>query len=237
MRRLGKKKINIDMEKAEDEDWDNYRRRLDEEIKKRLKGEENAYKQNIDHLWDIIEKSIRVAALATLPIKKKIPEEMTVKEEEVETQKLRLDIKELGKWCRKLKKKEERSLTEEEKTNLKRITGRIKAKWKIEAEDWEVDQDLNRENLEMWWKVLRKDWQARTRTEEEKRIQEYIERRFEMIVKDQRKMIDSLLDKPHRSIKLDRVVKKTEDNNKDDELVTEPQEVLAEVKKHFKKQF
>src|SRR5689334_12081816 len=55
-----------------------------------------------------------------------------------------------------------------------------------------------------------------------------------MIASDQRRMINSLLEKPHRSIKINRILK--EENGKI-ELLTEEEEILKEVKSHFEKQF
>ena len=47
-------------------------------------------------------------------------------------------------------------------------------------------------------------------------------------------MLNSLLNRPHRQIRIDRIVKYTEEES---ELVQEPDEVLKEVRKHFEKQF
>ena len=56
-----------------------------------------------------------------------------------------------------------------------------------------------------------------------------------MIVKGQRGMIDSLLDRPQKRIQIDRVVKSIEEE--EEELLNEPKEVLEEVRRHFAEQF
>ena len=119
----------------------------------------------------------------------------------------------------------------------------IRTRWKLEEptkdtealESWEENQEaLTYEEMETWWKILYKDWKRRREKAEEEEIQNCIEERYGMIVSDQRRMINSLLEKPHRNIKIDRILK--EENGKV-ELLTEKEEILEEVKSHFEKQF
>src|SRR5260363_72127 len=70
--------------------------------------------------------------------------------------------------------------------------------------------------------------------EKEKKIQERIEARCDIIVTDQRHMINSLLDRPARKIRLDRIVIENENNL---ELITNLEEVKEQSRIHFVKQF
>ena len=55
-----------------------------------------------------------------------------------------------------------------------------------------------------------------------------------MIDDKQGQMLSSLLEKPHRKIKIDKLVKTTENGR---ELLIEPEEVLEETKEHYQGQF
>src|SRR5689334_522084 len=95
IRRLNKKRVNVDFDNASKEDWEEYKTKLDKEIVKKLEeltkekkkqqektNWETTKKQTtskleekqVEDIWDIIELSIRKAASATLPKKKKVPE-------------------------------------------------------------------------------------------------------------------------------------------------------------------
>ncbi|CAG8537866.1 12328_t:CDS:1, partial [Dentiscutata heterogama] len=59
---------------------------------------------NIDEMWEIIQKAIQRAAENTLSKKKRTPKLLKLQPENKELKSLKRDIKTTGKWCRKLKK-------------------------------------------------------------------------------------------------------------------------------------
>jgi hypothetical protein len=65
-------------------------------------------------------------------------------------------------------------------------------------------------------------------------INRNIERRCQMIDKQQGKMLTSLLNKPIRKINIDRLL---EENDLTRRLITNPEEVLESTSRHFKNQF
>src|SRR5207244_765511 len=65
-------------------------------------------------------------------------------------------------------------------------------------------------------------------------IRECIDRRCEMIKENQRRMINSLLEKPFKKVVIDRLLI---DKEGDRELYNEPEEVLTRTAEHFKRQF
>ncbi|CAG8836393.1 25507_t:CDS:2, partial [Gigaspora margarita] len=65
----------------------------------------------------------------------------------------------------------------------------------------------------------------------EEEIRECIEAKFNAIVTKQRKRIGSLLDKPHQQIKINRVIKESENEIN---LIYEPEQVLQEENKWLK---
>src|SRR6266487_4855115 len=65
-------------------------------------------------------------------------------------------------------------------------------------------------------------------------IKEYVDRRCEMIKDNQRRMINSLLERPYKKVVIDRLVV---NKNRDKELISDPKEVLENTAEHFRKQF
>ena len=65
-------------------------------------------------------------------------------------------------------------------------------------------------------------------------IRECIDRRCKMIKDNQRRMINSLLEKSFKKVVIDRLLI---DNEGDRELYNEPEEVLTRTAEHFKRQF
>jgi len=73
-KRMKEKKRVLKLDKAEDEDWERYRIKLDKNLSEKLglesnleQVEESCISKNIDELWDIISSNIIDSAFATLP--------------------------------------------------------------------------------------------------------------------------------------------------------------------------
>ena len=85
-----------------------------------------------------------------------------------------------------------------------------------------------------WWKIIEGKLVENSEKVKKKEIQQYIQKRAEQIVKEQKKMLTSLLERPYGKVVLDRVyVRRQESTN----LLTSPAEVLEEVWSHFQNQF
>jgi hypothetical protein len=89
------------------------------------------------------------------------------------------------------------------------------------------------EDLKGWWKIIYTRRISEIEILKRKEIEEYTERRCQMIGDNQGKMLRSLLDKPSKRIQIDRLI---EENNNRRKLLIEPLEVLTRTKEHFQNQ-
>jgi hypothetical protein len=72
---------------------------------------------------------------------------------------------------------------------------------------------------------------AKEKSESLKQIQKAIEKRWEDLKDNPKRMINSVLDKPRKSIVMDRLIKETADNNT--LVITEGSEIKEIVREHF----
>ena len=79
--------------------------------------------------------------------------------------------------------------------------------------------------------------QRETKAEKDKEIREYIEKRFALETTNPKKVLNSLLERPHNKIKIDRVLVSGKEKFDRGSLIVEKEEVKAEVIKHFQEQF
>jgi len=86
----------------------------------------------------------------------------------------------------------------------------------------------------LWWKAIEGKLLSEEKLHREKEIKKYVQKRCEMIVDEQKKMLRSLLERPFNKVVLDRILIKENDEY---ELISEPNEVLSKTNKHFKEQF
>ena len=89
------------------------------------------------------------------------------------------------------------------------------------------------EDLKGWWKIFYMRRKSEIDVLRRKEIEDYTEKRCQMINNDQGKMLRSLLDKPSNKINLDRLI---EEENGQRKLLIEPTEVMSKTKNHFQKQ-
>ena len=116
----GKKRI-LRLDEAKEEEWKEYRDKLDKEIKKALEIEDNielieerCRSKDIDKIWDIISNSIMKSAYLILPSKKLVARRISPKEISKSTN-IRRDLKKLEKICHKYSKKVEQTISEEDR--------------------------------------------------------------------------------------------------------------------------
>ncbi|CAG8807208.1 21334_t:CDS:2, partial [Gigaspora margarita] len=91
------------------------------------------------------------------------------------------------------------------------------------------------------WETIKKVLRKKTDIEECKRreneISLKIEQRFNMMKKDKKKMLQSLLNKPYNKVTLDRVLVEEKSYYQNQKLVNDEMEVKQQVTAHFQKQF
>ncbi|CAG8817444.1 27362_t:CDS:2, partial [Gigaspora margarita] len=191
---------------------------LDTDINTRFRNEEKGQKKinkkiSIDKEWDIIQSSIIKAAQTSLPMKKKLAEMLKIEDTKKTDvlQLLRKCIRKLGTFCHRIRK---RVLMLQEEKELYKLCKDIEKNYEIDTSCEQI-QD--------------------TEEKRQEEIKKRIEERYSIIVSDQKRMLDSLLEKKYNKIRLDRVVK-MEVRDKI-ELIYKPKEIKKEIEIHFKKQF
>ncbi|CAG8843533.1 33361_t:CDS:2, partial [Gigaspora margarita] len=129
----------------------------------------------------------------------------------------RLDklIIELGRWVRKGKRKIGRKMTEEDRKDFGLFRENIKKKFQIEIENIGGHRGLER-------------------MEKLKQIEWCIERRCQMIDREQGRMLASLLEKLFNHVVVDKLL---ENQNNTRVLICDPEKVKEKTKEFFQKQF
>ena len=90
------------------------------------------------------------------------------------------------------------------------------------------------EELSRQWLVLKGKLVAENSIASRLEIREYVDQIYKMIRDNQRRIINSLLEKLFRKVVIDRLLI---DKEGDRELYNEPEEVLTRTAEHFKRQF
>jgi ribonuclease HI len=237
----GKKRI-LRITEAKEEEWEEYRARLDKEIKKVLEVEDNielieerCRSKDINKIWDIISSSIIKSAYLTLPSKKLAARRISPKEI-CESTNIQKDLKKLGKICHKYSEKVELPMSEEDRQQLNLEIEQINSKYELQIDRitetyWTRER---REDIKAWWKCLYSRAQQERKKEDLQEINKCIDTRCEAIQGELKYMLNSLLERPSKKIKVDRVMKVS---GGEEILLTEDKEVLNEVRSHFMRQF
>ena len=245
-KRAKHKRICVDIDKIEEQDWKKFAKKVDEILKtkrtKKIINSNNESKETqvvrtqkeIDEEWDIIEQSIRLASNKTLPKKRVVAKKM-LEETDDDLSYLRKISQRINRICRRAKKKQGFEIDEDEREELQILQEALENDLVngIWAEEIIWTSSLYRQ-LENWAKTVKEAWSKSKKTIEEGRIREFIEDRCEKIVSNQKQMLNSILEKPYKRIKIDRVVEETEESYR---LFNTEKEVLNRVETHFKSQF
>src|SRR5260364_180842 len=247
-RRAKSKKICIDAEKIIEEDWIAFAKRTDEILKSACnkrktssnnggRAEKDPFSQEIlDREWDMLESSIRTAANKMLPKKR-----FTASKSKETNEDHDCDLRKLSKWlnrlCRKGKKNMGDVLNADDKVELEEVLTMIKSELDEEF-CFEGDTDIwstnTYEHLEQLAQLVKTVWKKMNLLRAEKKIRESIEERCERIVTNQKLMLNSILERPTRKVKIDRACKESGD---DFRLFTNEKDVLNKVETHFNEQF
>ena len=226
-------------DKATKENWDNYREELEKQICGKVNVQGNIYntrsgksqteKNQLDIWWEQISNGILAAARKTLP-KRKVDNTMTNKRKHRETR-LGKTLTQLGRWIKIGKLNLSLGFLKDNIEDLNEEIKYINDQHGVYIE--EVQEMWTQEvieDLKGWWKILRARRSWEIDNQRKKEIEENVERRCQMIDGEQGQMLSSLLEKPNRKIKIDKLIKTTENGR---ELLIEPEEVLEETKKHY----
>ncbi|CAG8710529.1 15512_t:CDS:2, partial [Dentiscutata heterogama] len=233
------------LDQTKEEEWQNYRatlwKLLDSKIPSFLK--EHYIDINIasapntldrvNQVWGLIEEAIIKSAKQNLPNKKIKPSKSAVRNRK------RKDLwltaaQNLGKIMRDIKRADNppnscsvlqwnkglKKINKSTGSEITLVTDFITESWLEEAK--------------VWWKTF----EGKVVTEENIRIKKEIrvcvERRAQMIVKEQKRMLTSLLEKSTAKVTIDRVYTEEAESAR---LETKPKEVLRITKEHFQNQF
>jgi exonuclease III len=240
IKRKGEKRTIFLYDKATKENWDNYRNKLQYLLRKRVSEElwhydtqENAV-ETLDQEWDNISRSIKQAAEEEIPRKKVLNSGCNKAPKKVYTE-LQIAVNLIRKLVKRCKKEKGTSRTEKEQIELEeqieKVNRNTESSIDIQGIVW---SEQLQEELIRWWAIIKNKLVAENCTEVRLEIRECIDRRCEMIKNNQRRMINSLLEKPFKKVVIDRLLVEEEGNK---ELLNEPVEVLEKTADHFRKQF
>ncbi|GET56608.1 reverse transcriptase family protein [Rhizophagus irregularis DAOM 181602=DAOM 197198] len=204
-------RIVYDYENTTNEQWNRYEKYLNGLLKKhkafRYIENHGQNEDTLNKLWDIICNCIQQAALKHIPHKKigGVKTNFNRNYKEIEnSSKERKDLLYIRSIMRKLYKNELKgvelrnaskgikSFNQCYGTNIAEIT---------EDTDWHTWKCETRN----WLKIVRRIIKIKDKAIKEASIKKRIEERNSMITKDQRKMINSILDKTYSKINLDRI--------------------------------
>ena len=198
-----------------------------EEIKKGLSDGN----EQIDKIWDIIEKAIIRSGESSLPNKSvKIPKKQLVPNRKKHRFKAYMSLGRLINEIRKAEHSMQSLLVGKWNQRLKIINRQ--AECNISMIELNSLQSWIKSAI-LWWKVIGNRISEESQKLKEKEIKNYIKKRSEMIIKEQRLMLASLLEKPFNKVRLDRVLVKEDLEYR---LAVAPSKVLLDTKDHFKGQ-
>jgi ribonuclease HI len=225
--------------KATKENWEDYRAQLDNILKVNYgkiqrRGEENEENENrADELWDLIERAIGKAAARNIPRTR-----IRKNEKKTQSRPYQKELKMLARLQKIAKDKEDQEVDEVDHLLYNEQILNINRSAEIEIPEWpnRVSSAWH-EEIKGWWRTIKAKASLELLQNKEKQIRENIDRRYSMIVSDQRRMLNSILERPRRGCTIDRVLIENQEECENPTLVTSPQEVREETRNFFKKQF
>ena len=110
-------------------------------------------------------------------------------------------------------------LNSEYNTKIPELSGKWKKEWCLDIKEW--------------WNILRERARREAKIEKEKEISEYIEKRFAQDTANPKRVLNSLLERHHSKIILDKVLTNSKEKFENTTLITENKKVKEEVIRHF----
>src|SRR5205085_5007705 len=243
-KRLKGKKWVFNLNKATEENWGDYKAKLDNMLKEKLVSKKGKKKDNStrleaiskDELWDLISISIIKCARATLLGKKIILGKTSSKKEKNVSDIMKRDLKKIGKMCQQCVAGMGQQISDMNRTNINLQITNLNNTYETEIEELSetVWSKKRLENLKIWWKFIYTKVQQARKKEDLEEINLAVEQRCEAIQGELKHMISSLLERSSRRVIIDRIIKK---DDSDITLLNQRNVVLEEVRDHFQKQF
>jgi hypothetical protein len=240
-KRYGNKRHIYHYDKMKEEDWTKYTGNLEKRFKNKAKDIDNTFKlmpsqQNIDKIWKIIKTNINQCANKNIPHTLTSSNRNVIRQRKTELRPSEyiFHLKSLRKLINKAKRNLNKNISE---LKFIKAQGTIKAFNKFFStiltlidKYWTQEWIAYAKNC---WKESNKVSLIEAKQFTNTLIQKRIEERASMIVTNQRWMINSLLSKEIKSIKIDELIIATESNEKI--LLTESEDILREASNQFVK--
>jgi hypothetical protein len=100
-----------------------------------------------------------------------------------------------------------------------------------------VEKEIWIEDTKTWIRILEHKIRREEQSKRERLIIENVERRYGMIEKIEKQMLNSILERPWKKINIDKVIVEQEGSTENNNLLVEATEVKDEVDRHFQQQF
>src|SRR5437868_5490897 len=163
-KRLKGKKWVFNLDKATEENWGDYKAKLDNILKEKLVSKKGKKKDNStrleaiskDELWDLISISIIKCARATLPGKKIILGKTSPKKKKNVSDIMKRELKKIGKMCQQCVAGMGQQISDMNRTNINLQITNLNNTYetKIEELSETVWSKKRLENLKIWWKII-----------------------------------------------------------------------------------
>ncbi len=159
-KRLKGKKWVFNLDKATEENWGDYKAKLDNILKEKLVSKKGKKKDNStrleaiskDELWDLISISIIKCARTTLPGKKIILGKTSPKKEKNISDIMKRDLKKIGKMCQQCVAGMGQQISDMNRTNINLQITNLNNTYETEIEELSemVWSKKRLENLKIW---------------------------------------------------------------------------------------
>ena len=198
----------FNLDKATEENWEDYKAKLDNMLKEKLVSKKGKKKDNStrlevlskDELWDLISISIIKCTRATLPGKKIILGKTSPKKEKNVSDIMKRDLKKIGKICQQCVVGIGQQISDINRTNINLQITNLNNTYETEIEELSktVWSKKRLENLKIWWKIIYTKVQQARKKEDLEEINLAVEQRCEAIQGELKHMISSLLERSSR---------------------------------------
>ena len=237
------KRRHFDYDKMTKEKWDKYAEKTDMIINKfNLENLNIQNEDSLNYYWNIIHHQIYLTAISNIDnhmsaMNKEFREDLP--DVIVDIQK---DIKFTNSLCSNLRSKFLKPDNFEKlKNKWESLNDKIKnifTKYKQNTDNLLGDFNLNKDNVQPFKKELKKlnklirlKYDIEHKKYQDKKIKEFVQRRYEDLKENKKHMIDSFTNKEYRKIIIDRVI--DTDNQGQEILLTDPELIKQKVKDHF----
>jgi exonuclease III len=234
-------------EEASEENWENYKNSVDNLLKENNKAYETEKADALRNLtrkeafinneWDRILNAINRAAAKHIPSKlsKRTREE---KNKQAPRNPKYQDVKTLKRIAKRIRDRHHNSEDEIDIFLWNCQIQEINMRHEVQVQ--EIDLLSNEEwiqNTRGWIRTLENKIHKEEQIRSEKVIIENIERRYGLIGKKDKQMLNSILEHPWRSLLIEKVLIEDKITVCNSELVTNPELVKEQIDIHFQKQF